>query len=68
MLMAGVSTNGLYTLAFQGDAGRAYEIDASTNLANWDFVTNLLSGDGNFQFTDGQSKLLSQRFFRVLAR
>lgn len=68
VLMAGVSTNGLFTLAFQGDAGRAYEIDASTNLANWDFVTNLLSGDGNFQFTDGQSKLLSQRFFRVLAR
>jgi cytochrome c1 len=68
VLMAGISTNGLFTLAFQGEAGRTYEIDASTNLANWDFVTNLESGDGNFQFTDSQSKTLSQHFFRALTR
>ena len=44
-------TNGVLQINFMGDAYWPYTIEASSNLVNWSTLTNLVSTNGQFQFT-----------------
>ncbi len=66
-LTASLSTNGLFTLSFTGDPARTYELHASTNAATWEFVTNLVSTEGSFQFAEQLTQTRPARYFRAIA-
>jgi hypothetical protein len=49
-----------------GDPGN-FAIDSSTNLVNWVQVTNFVSGNGTFDFTETATNTSAQRYFRLRA-
>ncbi len=59
-------TNG-FTLSWTATKGQIYEIDVSTNLLNWAFVTNITTQSTTGSYTD-PTPVASQRarFYRVL--
>lgn len=55
------------TIRIAGVAGLGYQIEASTNLANWVNIGPVTAAnDGVFQFIDGDKNLYPQRFYRVI--
>ncbi|MDB6028853.1 MAG: hypothetical protein JWM68_5076, partial [Verrucomicrobiales bacterium] len=51
------------TLMLTGGSGSTYEIQSSTNLANWFVATNVTFNGGTYQFTDTVTN--RQRFYRT---
>jgi hypothetical protein len=47
-----------------GLAGQTYPIQVSTNLVNWDFLTNTTLTNLSGQFIDFSAPNFSQRFYR----
>jgi hypothetical protein len=58
------STNG-FSLMLQGPLGSEYEIDASTNLLSWLFLTNFTSTNSPVYFNDPSASNFNQRFYRA---
>jgi hypothetical protein len=58
-------TDGSFRFNVAGEAGRTYEISASTNLLDWLTLTNLLTPGGVFQFADPTARNFPQRFYRA---
>ena len=58
--------NNAFAFTVTGTPGLTYEIDASSNLANWVTVTNLIPSSNHFQFTDPATLAASPRFYRVV--
>lgn len=57
---------GLVRIVATGDNGRAYRMEASTNLVNWDpVVTNIIQG-GSATFTDTGASTNTTRFYRIV--
>jgi hypothetical protein len=48
-----------------GDPGAAYTIEASSDLAHWATLTNVVSSTGSLPFVDPQSSNFSKRFYRA---
>jgi YD repeat-containing protein len=46
--------------------GLRYQIDASTNLINWITITNFVSTNSIFYFSDPAAKNFNQRFYRAV--
>jgi hypothetical protein len=46
--------------------GLNYEIEASTNLVNWTTITNFVSTNSTFYFSDPAAKNFKQRFYRAV--
>jgi hypothetical protein len=46
--------------------GLNYEIEASTNLVDWTTITNFVSTDSPFYFTDPTAKNFKYRFYRAV--
>jgi len=59
------STNGL-ALMLQGPVGSNYVIQASTNLINWQQVTNFVSTNATMYFRDSSAANFNRRFYRAL--
>jgi len=59
-------TNGQFQLTLFREAGRAYTIQASTNLVNWIAVTNFVSATGTNQFTEATAVNYNRRFYRAV--
>jgi hypothetical protein len=55
----------LLHLTWSGDSNALYTIEASTNLAAWVNVTNVLSADGTIHFTNDIGTNFHQRFYRA---
>jgi hypothetical protein len=62
------TSNGLPTLLLTGELGYSYNIDASTDLVNWENLGVLVSTNGTVSFTDSASTNYTQRFYRAVAR
>ncbi len=60
---AGVS-NGGFTALLRGEPGVVYEIQTSTNLANWDTLTNVSHSSGRIDVTN-TTGLSPHRFYRA---
>jgi hypothetical protein len=58
--------NGAFSFSVTGTPGLAYEIDASSDPANWTVVTNVMSSSDQFVFTDGTAIASSRKFYRVV--
>ena len=57
-----------FQLRVSGGLNRSCVVEATTNLISWSPVfTNTASTNGTFDFADGQSTNLPQRFFRATA-
>jgi len=58
-----------FALLLSGDPSREYILEASTNLTTWAPVfTNTTASDGVFNYTNHQSLIWPQKFFRALSR
>ena len=64
------ATNALWRVQFQGAPGRAYDVQASSDLRTWTTIwqTGLISAYGPLEFEDPASGVLSARFYRLLVR
>lgn len=64
-----VQNGGPFRLEFnQGDNGAVYEIQASDNLRQWIPIGQVTgSGNGMFEFTDGDSTNRVRRYYRAIA-
>jgi len=49
-----------------GEPGRTYQIEGSTNLADWMAVTQMTTVSGTNQFTDPSATNLGFRFYRAV--
>lgn len=56
--------DGRFHFTMNGESDLNYAIEASTNLINWDVVTNLSSPDGTLEFIDSAPRL-EKRFYRA---
>lgn len=64
----GAESNGALRFRVTGTTNLTCVVQASTNLASWlPFLTNTTSAEGTFEFTDSQSALWTQRFYRAVA-
>src|SRR4029453_13587366 len=53
-------------LCVNGEIGRTYLIEASTDLVNWTLVAAPLNSDGTLRFTDPARDNYRQRYYRVM--
>ncbi len=63
--ISGALSNGAMPLQVQGDIGRNYEIEVSTDLMNWISWTNQSNSSGAICITDWSATNFPQRFYRV---
>jgi hypothetical protein len=62
----GLSTNRSFRFTIPGNGAQNYVIQGSSNLTSWlPIFTNSFPGT-NYTFTDGQSRQLNRRFYRVV--
>jgi hypothetical protein len=54
-------------MIIDGEPGRQYRLQASTDLVLWNDLTNLLNTTGTWQFVDGILTGQLQRFYRVIS-
>ena len=59
--------NGEFELTLHGEIGRIYLIQASTDLAVWEPVTNVLSTATTLWIVDPAATRMKQRFYRVFS-
>jgi hypothetical protein len=65
-LIAGIpSGSGAFPIQLTGEASRSYQIDASTNLANWTGLGVVASSNGPAQYFDATATNFSNRFYRA---
>ena len=60
--------NGKFQMAFCSQTGRAYEIQASTNLVTWNPVWTNIGVGASVVFEDALATNFVRRFYRVLVR
>ena len=64
-LLGSISPNGQFELTLNGDIGRIYLIQASSDLVAWEPVTNILSATTTILIIDPAVSSFRQRFYRV---
>lgn len=64
----GPSSTNEFNFVLYSLPGLNYEIDASTNLVNWQMLTNFVSTNSPFYFSDLAAKNYKQRFYRAVMR
>lgn len=55
----------LFHLTLNATPGFTYTIEASTDLSQWQSLTNIVNDTGLFDFTDPDPSVLGSRFYRV---
>src|SRR5205823_820347 len=61
-----LTAEGFSYLTLIGRAGLSYQIDVSTNLLDWSFLTVLTNSQGSVQFTDTVATNYRTRFYRAV--
>lgn len=59
-------TNRTFQMVVRGSAGATYRLEASTNLATWVSLTNVLNATGTVQFIDVNASKFPSRFYRAV--
>src|SRR5207237_6750313 len=57
--------SGAFPVQFTGEPARSYQIEASTNLANWIGLGVLASSNGPAQYLDVTAGNFDKRFYRA---
>src|SRR5579862_8737335 len=65
MQISGSLSNGTMPLCIEGDIGRNYSIEVSTDLINWTWWTNQSDSTGTISISDCEATNFPQRFYRV---
>ena len=63
-----IAADGSVKLRLAGPAGQVCELESSTDLVNWTFVTELFLPDGELDYTDLNTDQNSQRYYRLKVR
>ena len=58
-------SDGSFRFSVDGEAGRNWEISASTNLLDWLTLTNVLAPGSVFQFSDPAATNFPRRYYRA---
>ncbi|HOC54034.1 MAG TPA: Ig-like domain-containing protein [Verrucomicrobiota bacterium] len=67
-VLAGLATaTGAFELRYTGEAGHAYRLQASTNLADWVDVFTNTPVNGLIRFIDFDAKNMDRRFYRAVS-
>jgi hypothetical protein len=61
-----VRTNGMIWISISGWLGSTFQVQASTNLSDWQSIGTLTNLTGTMQFSDPAASNLSRRFYRLL--
>jgi len=61
-----VLSKGEVTISIDGELGRGYLIEASSDLASWEALAAVENSGGTLQFGHPAAVNLSQRFYRVV--
>lgn len=59
--------NGTLVIEIQGQPGREYQIQASTNLTSWTTIASEVASGGVIQYSDPETGSHSVRFYRAVA-
>ncbi|MBI3415450.1 MAG: delta-60 repeat domain-containing protein [Verrucomicrobia bacterium] len=59
--------DGTFSMTVSGEVGRAYRVEASTDLQSWSAIGNITGAPAPQPFSDAGSKNLPYRFYRVVA-
>ena len=65
-IQASLLADNAITLSFDAIGNIACRIEASTNLVNWETLTNHLNPAGLVQFQDSRATNFPQRFYRAV--
>jgi hypothetical protein len=57
---------GVIRWQLRGDPGHLYQVEGSTNLADWVPVLSVIPGGGTNQFNDPSATNLGFRFYRAV--
>ena len=60
--------DGQFHFTLEGQPGRSYTIQASTDLVNWSALTNFVSATGTNEFTASAAPNFKGRFYRALSQ
>ena len=66
VIVAAKSADGRLTLRYRGEAGRASQLETSTDLRKWRTVLVTNSANGAFEWSEPPGERASQRFCRVV--
>ena len=66
-LLGTILPDGEFELMLNGDTGKIYLIQASTDLIVWEPVTNILSTATTLQIREPAASTFRQRFYRVIS-
>lgn len=62
---AAAETNGQFGMSLQGQTDKSFTLYASTNLTNWQVLTNLANPTGAVNFTDSTATNYPRLFYRA---
>jgi len=67
--IGGAQLNGgsQFQFVLNGEAGRNYQLQASSNLVAWTTLTNVIMTNASVPFRDGEAPKFPQRFYRLVA-
>jgi hypothetical protein len=63
-----IAADGSVKFRLAGPAGQVCDLESSTDLVNWTFVTELFLPDGKLEYTDYNAAQGSQRYYRLKVR
>jgi hypothetical protein len=62
-----ISSNSGFQFVLNGETGRNYQLQASSDLVSWTTLTNVIMTNISVPFRDGNASKFSQRFYRIVA-
>jgi hypothetical protein len=62
-----LTAEGTFSMTLTGQIGRAYRVEASTDLVNWGLLTNITAGVSAASLMDPDAAGLRQRFYRTVS-
>ena len=63
-----IAADGSVKFRLAGEAGQVCDLESSTDLVNWTFVTELFLPEGRLEYIDYNADQTSQRYYRLKAR
>jgi hypothetical protein len=63
-----IAADGSVKFQLSGPSGQVCDLESSTDLVNWKFVTELFLPDGKLEYTDYNPHETSQQYYRLKAR
>lgn len=65
LTLGGFTSNRVFRICMNGEAGRDYDVHASTNLAGWGAIGRMFATNGIWEYWDTSATNYAHRFYRA---